>query len=233
MKKMIGYFSLVLLLSLAIGIGYAWIFRVEVATKVLSNALNMRVEMSDLNIEWNKVTFQNLKIQDTQNETSFSAASFSIDFLFSELFGNPLTIEKIKIQNGELRIKMLPLDMDNLKELGSKVTDLKSLSTAWSTFRNPFKDKKVATQEKKGRAYLIKNLTATQFQVQIEDSWWNGKNLQFPLLELRDLNSGDSMGLRAMTQIFFQAVMTKVVEQKKEGFSIPLPFQKKNNAKKK
>lgn len=211
MRKFSLFLALALL-CLAIAIGISWTNRGNILSHFISRQLHVPVSIFSLEIGKSSAEISRLWIGNfprSQISTSFTSETLKIDANWNQIFGNPVTIEQI--------------DMDNIF-VGIEFYDANGDDNNWGRILHEDVPKK-----KNSRDYLIRTLTMRNLTVELTQA--NGKVKRYPTIkqmEFHNISSDTGFPVEEIEKAIFEMMMKDIFKklQLDQLFKTinPLPF---------
>lgn len=212
MRKIFLFFALALI-CIAVALGLTWTNRENILAHLISRQLHVPVSIRSLDISKTSAEITQLWIGNfphSQTTTSFTAETLKLDGNWEQIFGNPLTIETIEI--------------DNIF-VGIEFYDANGKDSNWSRMLNENEPKK-----KNPKDYLIRTLTLRNLTVELTQA--DGKVKRYPTIkEMQFHNIGSETGFpvdeieKAIFDMMMKDLFKKLqLDQLFKMSPIPLPF---------
>lgn len=208
MKKffiIIGFVVVLLIALLFIG----WASKTWFAAHWLAKELGVPVSIEKVVIGTKQASVKKLHIGNhpqAKTDTAFSTDFIEVDSRLSQIFGDPLVINRIAITNPFVGIEFYDTNGE----------------TNWSRIlAYQKKDKK----KKKEKNYLIKELILTNLKVSVTDI--NGKTKTFPVLaslKLTNISNETGFPIEEIEKAIFNAVLKSIIQK----YSIDMLFDNIN-----
>ena len=190
MRKFSLFLALTLL-CLAVAIGITWTNRENILAHFISRQLHVPVSIQSLEIGKASAEISRLWIGNfphSQTATSFTAESLKIDAKWDQIFGNPVTIENIDIDNIFVGIEFYNASGDD---------------SNWSRILQENGQKK-----KNPKDYLIRTLTLRNLTVELTQA--NGKVKRYPTIkqmEFHNISSETGFPVDEIEKAIFDLMM--------------------------
>jgi hypothetical protein len=215
MRKFSIFLALVLL-CLAVAIGISWTNRENILAHFISRQLHVPVSISSLEIGKSSAKISRLWIGNfpsSQTTTSFTSETLRVDAKWDQIFGNPVTIDHI--------------DIDNIF-VGIEFYDANGDDNNWGRMLHENGSKK-----KNPRDYLIRTLTLRNLTVELTQA--NGKVKRYPTIkqmEFYNISSATGFPVEEIEKAIFEMMMKDIFKklQLDQLFKtinpLPIPFLK-------
>ena len=214
MRKFTLFLALVLI-CLAVALGITWTNRENILAHFMSRQLHVPVSVQSLDIRKTSTEISRMWVGNfprSQTSTSFTAETLTIDANLEQIFGNPVTIEKIDI---------------NDIFVGIEFYDASGNDSNWSRMLNEKEPKK-----KKPKDYLIRTLTLRNLTVEVTQA--DGKVKRYPTIkemEFHNISSETGFPVEEIEKAIFNMMMKDLfkklqLDQLFKMNPIPLPFLK-------
>lgn len=215
MRKFSLFLALVLL-CLGVAIGISWTNRENILAHFISRQLHVPVSISTLEIGKSSAEISRLWIGNfpsSQTTTSFTSETLRVDAKWDQIFGNPVTIDHI--------------DIDNIF-VGIEFYDANGDDNNWGRMLHENGSKK-----KNPRDYLIRTLTLRNLTVELTQA--NGKVKRYPTIkqmEFYNISSASGFPVEEIEKAIFEMMMKDIFKklQLDQLFKtinpLPIPFLK-------
>jgi hypothetical protein len=213
MRKFSLFLSLALL-CLAVAIGITWTNRENILAHFMSRQLRVPVSIRTLDISKTSAEITRMWIGNfpkSQTATSFTAETLRLDATLDQIFGNPVTIEQIDI---------------NDIFVGIEFYDAKGNDSNWGRILNENRQKKSHSREYLIRTLILRNLTVELTQA-------NGKVKRYPTIkqmEFHNISSASGFPVEEIEKAIFDMMMKDIFKKFqldqlfKTIIPVPIPF---------
>jgi hypothetical protein len=215
MRKTTIFLALAVL-CLVVALGITWTNRENILAHFISRQLHVPVSIRSLEIRKSSAEISRIWIGNfphSQTPTSFTAESITLDANWDQIFGNPVTIEEI--------------DIDNIF-VGIEFYDAGGDDNNWSRILHENGQKK-----KNPKDYLIRTLILRNLTVELTQA--NGKVKRYPTIqrmEFHNISSEAGFPVEEIEKAIFDLMMKDIFKKfnLKQLFKninpVPLPFLK-------
>ncbi len=213
MRK-ISLFLALALLCLAVVIGISWTNRENILAHFISRQLHVPVSIGSLEIGKSSTEISRIWIGNfpsSHSTTSFTSETLTIDANWDQIFGNPVTIDRI--------------DIDNIF-VGIEFYDANGDDNNWGRMLHENGSKK-----KNPKDYLIRTLTLHNLTVEVTQA--NGKVKRYPTIkqmEFHNISSDTGFPVEEIEKAIFEMMMKDIFKklQLDQLFKtinpLPMPF---------
>lgn len=213
MRKFSLFLSLALL-CLAVAIGITWTNRENILAHFMSRQLRVPVSIRTLDISKTSAEITRMWIGNfpkSQTSTSFTAETLRLDATLDQIFGNPVTIEQIDI---------------NDIFVGIEFYDANGNDNNWGRILHENGQKKRHSREYLIRTLILRNLTVELTQA-------NGKVKRYPTIkqmEFHNISSASGFPVEEIEKAIFEMMMKDIFKKLqldqlfKTILPLPIPF---------